>query len=193
MTRPPHLVIPDPDREPTPASFWPLIRNPLSHRHPGPRAGTHGQGAATIIPHTHTLPPSCPRRNVPPYPETGPVPRGAARLPPQPSSPTNTPSPLTVTRPPSRYPWAGRGNHHPTHPHPLNRSPRLRCDTPTHYPPTPAIAPKTPFPEGEGRGKGPPPSCRRRNVTPYPGARLRSRTKGFDLVRPRRHEYQERP
>ena len=51
----PSSVIPDPDRGPTPASFWPLIRNPLSHRHPGPRAGTHGQGAATIIPQTVTL------------------------------------------------------------------------------------------------------------------------------------------
>ena len=89
MTRPPTyssspaslLRHPRPRSGPTPSSFWPLIRNPLSHRHSGPRAGTQGTGAATIIPHTHTPPPSCRRRNVPPYSDTGTVPWGAARLP----------------------------------------------------------------------------------------------------------------
>ena len=106
MTRPPHLVIPglppsvipDPDRGPTPASFWPLIRNPSSHRRTGVgRYPGDGRGHPQNRHPPPTPPPPLPsyrRRNVTPYPDTGPVPRGAARLPPQPSSPTNAPSPL---------------------------------------------------------------------------------------------------
>ena len=64
---------------------------PAKERHPVPRygAGTQGTGAettTTVIPHQHPLTPlpSCRRRNVTPYPVTGPVPRGRARQPPQP-------------------------------------------------------------------------------------------------------------
>ena len=57
-------------------------RTPIRGRYPGDGAAT----TTTVIPHQHPLTPlpSCRRRNVTPYPDTGPVPRGRARQPPQP-------------------------------------------------------------------------------------------------------------
>ena len=77
------IVTPYPDTRPV----------PTLHRLSGPRAGTQGTGAetpTTVIPHQHPLSPrtpSCRRR---------PVPRGRARKPPLPSSPTNTPTNVHV-------------------------------------------------------------------------------------------------
>ena len=167
-------VILAPDPKPiTPPSFRPPSRYPWAgrgnhppHPHPStvvpakerppvPRygAGTQGTGAettTTVIPAPLSVTPlpSCRRRNVPPYPDTGPVPRGRARQPPQPSSPTNTPSPLTVVPAKERHPvprygagTQGTGAATTTtdipHQHPLTPLPSCRRRPVPRYGPVP--------------------------------------------------------
>ena len=70
--------------------------------------------------HPLSPPPSCRRMNVTPYTDTGPVPRGRARQPPQPSSLTNTPVPPPHYRHPRRRSGISAGHGGAT-PIPRNR------------------------------------------------------------------------
>ena len=79
-----------------------------------------GEGRGEGEQHPLSPPPSCRRRNVTPYTDTGPVPRGA-RQPLQPSSPANTPLPSSPT-PIGDLGGARRRNTHPPHP----QQPRTR-------------------------------------------------------------------
>ena len=156
--RPPSSVIPDPDRGPTPASLWPLIRDPLLSRHSGPRAGTQGTGAettTTIIPHQH---PHTPLPSIrPPSRNLGDGRGNHHNRHPQPTPPYRRAGV-------GRYPGDGRGY---PHKHPKNQTAHTHSTvvpgsdlTPprtTHqHPPTipPSFWPPSVFPDPDPEPKG---------------------------------------